>query len=99
MENDLIRCFSIRYRCCDVVLFETDSGFADVRFCEQYGDLQELESCIRELIDVGHANLKQRPESKGRFFPKNTSPTATGEGALHRPWPAELHNLFGLCGR
>ena len=95
MANVPIGCFSIRYWCSDVVLFETDSGFMDFRFCEQNCDLQELKSCIRELIDVGYAYLTQHPDSKGRFFPRTPLTTATGEVTLHRSLSADVCQLFG----
>ena len=58
MANDPTRGFFIRYWCSNVLLCETDGGFVDFRFRERdgdsyEGDMQELESCFRELVDVG----------------------------------------------
>ncbi len=100
MANDPTRCFFIRSWCSDVVSFETDSGFMDFRFCETdgesyEGDLQELESCFRELVDVGFACLTQHPEPRGRFFPSIALATATGDVRLHRSLSTDVRQLFG----
>lgn len=100
MANDPTRCFFIRYWCSDVVLFETDGGFVDFRFCETdgdsyEGDLQELESCFGELVDVGFAYLTQHPEPRGRSFPSIALTTAAGDVRLHRSLSTDVRQLFG----